>query len=112
MTHPESAGPDLRHSEPGIRSLRVAVAGRLRVAIIGASDGITTAVLAADHALGREFHQDKTDCRAARVQLLGELPLRRQPPSRPKLTSRNQLSDGALHALCFGALHPWPGHGG
>jgi len=47
---------------------------RLRSAVIRVSDEVTTPVLAANHALGRELHQHKPDCRAARIQLFRELP--------------------------------------
>src|SRR5579859_8061140 len=60
-------------------------------------------MLAADHALGREFHQYEPDRRAARMQLLRELPFRWQAPIWPELARCNQFSDGALHALCLGA---------
>jgi hypothetical protein len=55
-------------------------AERIFVAIGCASDEVTTPVLAADHALGCKFHQDEPDRRAARTQLLRELPFRWQAP--------------------------------
>jgi hypothetical protein len=56
--------------------------GRLRL-FVGAYREVTPSVLAADHALSREFHQDEPYRRAASFELRRELSFGRQPPTWP-----------------------------
>jgi hypothetical protein len=76
-------------------------------------DKVAASVFAADHALGRELHQDQSDGGAARGELPGQLPFGGQSPIWPKLARRDQLPDGALYVVCLRAhATPRPGEPG
>src|SRR6266568_30506 len=80
-----------------------------RRCVIGGVDEVASPVLAADDSLGRELHQDQPDSRPACAKLPGELPLGWQAPAWPKLASRDEIPDRALHALRLRA-HTAPRH--
>src|SRR5262245_49343307 len=71
--------------------------------VVGCDGEVTLTMLAADDALGAEFRQDQADRRPAGAQLLGELALGRQSPTRPQIAGRDQVTDRALYMLCLSA---------
>ena len=70
----EGSGPGRASSPRRWPQARGVLPDRPCVAAIDTSDEVAAPVFAADHALGRQLHQDEPDRRASGVQLLRELP--------------------------------------